>query len=351
MNKKKFHQILIRWVQGKSSDAENALIDQWYELLDDENMPAVENREIDLIADRLWGKIVSKTQVLPITETKNNIEKSHWMVWIQRSAVAAIFLTMIVGGVIFWPAKKTGEKTSYVSQLKNGLTEKINETQKPIKIKLEDGTVVLLQPGAKISYPLHFLSNRREVVMEGEIYFDVTRNVSRPFYVYHKNIVTHVLGTSFTIKSFKNKNEVEVSVRTGRVEVYENKEGVKDNRSNGVVLTPNQKVLYNEDSRQFVSSLVDLPLPVAIANEHSETSTPAPNFVFEEAPLSVVLSSLEKMYGVEIVVENEAIYNCPFSGDISQQNLYTKLDIINQVLKTSYEVLGTKILIKGRGCN
>ena len=50
------------------------------------------------------------------------------------------------------------------------------------------------------------------------------------------------------------------------------------------------------------------------------------------------------------MVENEAIYKCPFTGDISQQNLYTKLDIINKVLKTTYEVKGTKILIKGKGC-
>lgn len=354
MNRKKFHQILKRYVQGKSSDAENALVDQWYELLDDENILQMDTNEIEIIADRVWGKIASKTQVFPIAKFVNNNKKAHWIVWMQRIAVAAIFIGLMVVSVIYWTGKKTEGKISYVPQLKIGLTEeKVNNTQKPLKLELEDGSVVLLQLGAKISYPSHFLPNRREVVMDGEIYFEVTRNINRPFYVYHKNIITHVLGTSFTIKSYKNKSEVEVSVRTGRVEVYENREGGKDNynKSNGVVLTPNQKVLYNEDSRQFVASLVDSPLPVPVADEYAENSAPAPNFVFDEAPLSVVLRSLEKMYGIEIVVENEAIYNCPFSGDISQQNLYTKLDIINQVLKTSYEVLGTKILIKGRGCN
>ena len=49
MNRKKFHQILKRYVQGKSSEAENALIDQWYELLDDENMLQFDNSEIELI--------------------------------------------------------------------------------------------------------------------------------------------------------------------------------------------------------------------------------------------------------------------------------------------------------------
>lgn len=354
MNRKKFHQILKRYVQGKSSDAENALIDQWYELLDDENILQMDTSEIEVIADRVWGKIASKTQVFPIAESVYNNKKSPWIVWMQRIAVAAVFIGMIVVSVIYWPGKKTDGRISYVSHLKNDLTEeKVNDTQKPLKLKLEDGSVVILQPGAQISYPSHFLKNRREVAMEGEIYFEVTKNIARPFYVYHKNIITHVLGTSFTIKAYKYKKEVEVSVRTGRVEVYENRESKKDNdnKSNGVVLTPNQKVLYNEDSRQFVASLVDSPLPVPVTDEKSKTTASAYNFVFEEAPLSIVLRSLEKMYGIEIVVEDEAIYNCPFSGDISQQNLYTKLDIINQVLKTSYEVLGTKILIKGRGCN
>jgi hypothetical protein len=51
------------------------------------------------------------------------------------------------------------------------------------------------------------------------------------------------------------------------------------------------------------------------------------------------------------MVENESIYNCLFTGDISHQNLYTKLDIICKTLNASYEVVGTKILIHGIGCS
>lgn len=165
-------------------------------------------------------------------------------------------------------------------------------------------------------------------------------------------MVTRVLGTSFNIKMNKETRQVEVAVRTGRVEVYENKPAEKvvpSKKDNGVILLPNQKVIYDQDTRHFVSSLVDDPLPLTVELRNKKNKVES--FVFEETPLKTVLESFEKTYGIEIVVENENLYNCLFTGDVSQQNLYTRLNIICQSVQASYETEGTKILIKGSGCN
>ncbi|MEI7736743.1 MAG: DUF4974 domain-containing protein, partial [Ferruginibacter sp.] len=137
------------------------------------------------------------------------------------------------------------------------------------------------------------------------------------------------------------------------VEVYENTTQEKSRTSpknNGVILLPNQKVIYDETARQFVSSLVDRPLPV-IYNDSANQKVTAGNMAFAETPLKTVLPLLEKNYGIEIVAENEALYKCLFTGDINLQELYTKLDVICQAVGATYEVKGTKILIKGKGCN
>ncbi|RYG37284.1 MAG: FecR family protein, partial [Chitinophagaceae bacterium] len=198
-------------------------------------------------------------------------------------------------------------------------------------------------------YPAHFLPLKREVFLEGEAFFEVSKNAQRPFFVYNNNIVTHVLGTSFTVKANPLTNQVEVSVRSGKVEVYENKGNGKNvDNSNGVILLPNQKVSYNETARQFAPSLVDSPLPL-LTEENGEKPVRRTT-VFEEAPLSKVLSSLEKSYGVEIVAENQDLYNCLFTGDISQQDLFTRLEIVCQATGASYEIKGTKVLVKGKGC-
>jgi hypothetical protein len=196
------------------------------------------------------------------------------------------------------------------------------------------------------------------VYLEGEAFFEVSKNAKRPFYVYYNNLVTHVLGTSFNVKIDKLKKEVEVSVRTGRVEVSEritiSAAANTPVKSNGVVLTPNQRVIYKEETQSFEATLVDTPLPVApeTTMPHNAISRNGNNTgLFTEAPMSEIIKYLENTYGIAIEVENENIKNCHFSGDISDINLFSKLDFLCKAIGASYEIKGTKIIIRGKGCD
>lgn len=264
-----------------------------------------------------------------------------------RWAVAAAVAGLIFLSVYFITAERQAISSPAVAK---NLVTNTNTSAEPVDIKMEDGSVITLQPGSVIHYPPHFQPGKREVFLEGEAFFQVSKDPNRPFYVFNRNIVTHVLGTSFSVKVNKETKQVEVSVRTGKVEVYENDNAGKTTvkKNNGVILLPNQKVVYDETVRQFVPSLVDKPLPVASGPDHAR-QLPV-DMVFEETPLSTVLPYLEKTYGIEIVVENENLYKCLFTGDINQQDLYTRLDVVCQAIGASYEIKGTRILIKGKGC-
>ena len=247
-------------------------------------------------------------------------------------------------------ALPTAHKSKPVSELfEAGQIQKENETKDPLTMEMEDGSIIVLKPGSTLKYPRHFSSNKREVYLQGEAFFQITKNVNRPFFVYNKKLVTQVIGTSFTIKTDDENKQVEVAVRTGKVEVYEKRIQESGNKkNNGVILLPNQKVVYHEGNGQFVASLVDVPLPVANNNSLEELED---IYLYESTvPLSEVLQSLENVYGIEMIVENENLYKCLFTGDISKQNLYTKLDIICKALNASYELVGTKIIIRGKGC-
>jgi hypothetical protein len=228
-----------------------------------------------------------------------------------------------------------------------------NTSGVPLTLEMEDGSKVILQPGSRINYAQHFAADKREVYLQGEAFFEVSKNPKRPFLVYSNNIVTEVLGTSFSIKLNNKTNKIEVNVRTGRVQVFENPKLVKpgDSTDNGVILTPNQKAVYDADKRQFKTTLVDQPVPLTPANVLDNSAAAPQKFVFDQAPLLRVLTVLEKNYGIEMVVENENLYNCTFTGDVTEQSLYTKLDIITRVINATYEIKGTRILIKGKGCN
>lgn len=267
------------------------------------------------------------------------------------TAAAAILFGIICSVYVF--NVRTVKTAAPIITLQTGMEVRVNKSNLPLKLKMEDGTFISLQPGAIIHYPLHFLQDKREVILDGEAFFEVSKNPNRPFFVYNKNIVTHVLGTSFNVKVNSETKQLEVAVRSGRVEVYERidlDKSTPSNKRNGVILLPNQKVVYDENARQFIPSLVDKPQPIMIESD-GKNKLPDANMVFEETPLKTVLPWLEKTYGIEIVVENESLYKCLFTGDINKQELYTRLDIVCQATGASYDVKGTKILIKGKGCN
>ncbi len=218
----------------------------------------------------------------------------------------------------------------------------------PLSLTLEDGSSIILQPNSKIYYPAQFEKNKREVMLEGDAFFNISRNPDRPFYVFADDIVTHVLGTSFTIINDEKEKKTEVSVKTGKVEVFEKETGKV---GNGVILTPNQRVIYHK--HRFESTLVDKPLPVQEEYTNKDkplTSTDDHQFNFNDESLKNILPLLSKTYGVEIITETERLLNCHFSGDLGELDLYRQLDVICSALHSSYEIKGIKILIRGKGC-
>ena len=340
MNRQAFHQLLKKYVDGKCSAEEKQLIDQWYQLLDDHSLLPVTEADMNHIEERLWNKIQKN-----ISEQKKAPANRVRLLTIAKFAVAAITIGIIACSVYYYfPAKKhTSEFAESTTQ--KGLEFIKNETSAIKKVLLEDSSVVHLQPGASIAFPKKFAADKREVFLDGVAYFKVSKNAERPFYVYDDNIVTQVLGTSFIIKKVDNK--IEVDVLTGRVAVYENDHSNKQaEKTNGVVITPNQKVTYYTNNRQFVTALVENPVPVFTTNKKEKVI----KFSYDDALVQQVLDDLQQQYNIQIIVENDKINHCFFTGDIAEQSLYNKLDLLCQAIQANYEIRGTTIVINGKGC-
>ena len=344
MDRKEFRQLLKRYLKGTCTEEEREWVDHWYELLYDRSLPPVTAAEFDVLEGEIWagiqqqGSITQELQPAPVRRLR------PW-----RYAVAAAVVLAVVAGLYFlYPSPAPGGISYEQVRTEQGLQERVNQTTGVQTVRLEDGSTVRLQPGARIAFPARFTADRREVYLEGEAFFDVQRHPGRPFFVYNGRLVTQVLGTSFDVKVDRHTGEVTVSVSSGRVAVYEHGEkGTRGKKSNGVIVTPNQKVVYKIDSRLFETALVDEPQPIAVPRRDSVA---APSFAFEEAPLSAVLEAMEHVYGIEVMAENEKLYDCSFTGDLTRQPLYTKLEIICQSIGAAYEIKGTRILVKGRGC-
>jgi transmembrane sensor len=348
MNRIDFKQLLKRYVAGTSNEQEKALIDQWYDLLYNDNIKALTNEELDIVEQQMWNKIEEEAN---FTKHVQKISSQSRRLFILKLTAAAAILVMATVGIYYTFSEKQVSLASKYGKEKDNLTEVQNTTTFVKSIQLDDGSIIRLQPLTKFAYPAHFAGDKREVYLEGEAFFEVTKNASKPFLVHSGNILTQVLGTSFTIKPTKENNQIEVSVKTGKVAVFEDTKQVSLNneqqKNNGTIITPNQKVVYNSKVRNFATALVEMPEPVVSSEDSAVVSN---SFVFDDVPLVKVLENISKTYSIEVLVENENIYKCTFTGNITSQSIYDKLALICQSTNNIYEIKGTKILIKGKGC-
>ncbi|MFT3746890.1 MAG: FecR family protein [Agriterribacter sp.] len=203
--------------------------------------------------------------------------------------------------------------------------------------------------------PGHFEQHKREVYLEGEAFFRVTKNIQQPFYVYCSQIATHVTGTTFNVKEDKVLKQIEVAVHSGRVEVYKVDERKKQINT-ATILVPNHRAIYTTNSdKEPVTTLIDVP--VLLNNKYNDQDSvdyyynSGKYFDFKYTSILDIINTLEKAYGISIEVTNKRLYNCHFSGDLSDKGLYEKLDLINKALNTTYEIHDTIVVISGSGCD
>lgn len=283
----------------------------------------------------------STKEILPVIGQRS----SRWK-WI---AAASVLLVVFLSYFIL---NNNTNKKSFASLVPGTSISKTNPGPAALAVKLADGSIVTLSPKSTLHYAKEFTGDKREVYLEGEAFFEVAKNQQQPFLVYCNTIVTRVLGTSFNINTSRETGDIEVSVHTGKVQVYENK-NLTGGKPAGVavIVTPNQKAIYKKDSHIFETSLVGQPQPIENETAGYNGNKKHPDFIFEQEKLLNVFEQIEKTYGIEIVPENTAINDCIFTGDVSANDLYTKLKIICLTVNASYEINGTRILIKGKGCN
>lgn len=354
MQKEEFVRLLTKYNQGQCTDAEIRLIDRWYDHLGTDAPFALSDDERQNLKKRLWQKIDSQTSDDSEIATIPG-EKVIRMPLFRRWIAAAAVIVLIGFGSLFYFRTQSvlpgAENRKTVAE--NGYVERTNHTGQPQIITLNDGSIIHLQPHSTIRYATQPHPGKRETWLTGKAFFRVQKDASRPFLVYSNNIVTRVLGTSFWVTAPTHARTVEVAVHTGKVAVFKTDrqstakpEEVEVTATSGVVLTPNQKVTLFVEENRLNRGLIDYPEPI----RNPVRPEPA-TFAFDDSPLPEVLKQLENRYGIEMEIGNAVLADCRFTGNITKQPLYTKLELICQSINARYEVQGNRILINGTGCN
>ena len=272
--------------------------------------------------------------------------KALWRIqWIQVAASIILVLGLAFLYYQLVIVSQVYENNVAEVQHRNEWKEVVNSTFKPQLVVLPDRSTVVLQPNSKIGYSVNFERDKREVVLSGEAFFEVESNPKMPFLVHANELVTKVLGTSFTIKSFSSDKQVQVDVKTGKVAICAKnnpkiKQFINESSLVGVVLVQNEKAEFNRSDDKITK------IYEAIAYHKNIKKV----FEFEDVPIKKVFDIIEKEYQVEIDVDEKMIENCTLTASLDNQHLFSKLDIICRVIQARYESIDGKIIVYAQKC-
>ena len=317
MTQKEFNDILKKYLEGTCTQEEEREIEEWYSAQKFESLN-MGSEEIVSVEKKIWAEIIQKS----------SLKKKRFTIIKKIGITSAAACILLFAGIWIKTLLKPVPETKIAAFVKQKLT-------------LPDGSEVVLEDNAQVIYDKQFNKTHRNVTLTGSAFFEVKPDKTKPFIISSGDLVTEVVGTSFGISQNSELNTVEVTVVTGEVTVYNpgNKKQTK------TVLTPNQKVVYNQLFKNLNRTLVESPQP--LADKVFEES----KFVFENTSLKEVASTFKQVYGIDFKINDKKIEDCRVNADLENLPMFTKLDLICRSLEASYTIDGTTVFINGEGCN
>lgn len=201
---------------------------------------------------------------------------------------------------------------------------------KTFKLKLSDGSSVVLNSGSKLKYPVYFSDpKQRRVYLEGEAYFEVVTNPKQPFVVETNNISVRALGTGFNVTSYPNDGQCCAVLLHGKVEVEDTK-----GQNEKVVLIPNQAANYKDHQLTFEN--VDASKYVSWVNGE---------LWFYNDAMPVVFNKLERKFDVKIVSDYNGLDDIVLSAKFSKESIGDILKTLKTYKDFNYTITNKTIYI------
>lgn len=203
-------------------------------------------------------------------------------------------------------------------------------------IELPDGTSVTLNHYSSLSYPERFSSDNREVkLINGEAYFEVSKDKEHPFIVQTEAIDVQVLGTHFNINAYRNNPEVTTTLLTGSVAVS------NKSNSNRLVLKPNEVAIYNKVEMTFTSKELE--------NAKNEVTWRDGEFIFDKLPLQDIACQLSNSFGTTIHIADTALRNYRITARFRNgESLETILTVLHKAGYFNYSQNNKQFIITAK---
>ncbi|EHQ27883.1 FecR family protein [Mucilaginibacter paludis] len=315
MDSSELKNLIDRYLKNDVTEKERELLDAWYKSYDDihQQLPAAKEQQLK---SEIYSFVKERIDTRPPKARELNV--------LRYAAVAAVAIVLLVAGLFVRRDNWQEQKTAFTIFKTN--------TGQVKKLELPDGSIVWLNAMSRVRISEGFekKATRNVYLDEGEAFFEVKRNPSRPFLVITNSITTRVLGTSFDVKAYKRLNYASVTLRTGHV-------AVTDRQGKMALLLPNQRATYliNEHTYRLSSYNGEK------SKNWVEGRTVLSNASFQELALVV-----ENIYGVKLTSNNKLTNTYKYNIVISQQHAVDEtLKLICSIHKNNYRRKNNDITI------
>jgi transmembrane sensor len=386
-------ELAERFLAGTATEKEIALLHEWYDTADKEEIELVftpEPETAEAVGNRLFGGLQ-----LVIQEERR--ETRHRRIVLARRwiAAASVIFVVVFAGSYFWHADQNSKPGRGVAQVvkprtdlppgsnkarlwlgdgsvidladaKNGTIKheagariekkdgqliygfsqqaeasEMNTIQTPrggqYEVIMADGTKVWLNSASSMSYPTTFTGKNRQVTLKGEAYFEVAEDKNKPFKVSVGDVQVEVLGTHFDVMAYEDENAINTTLLAGEVRVTSTASASRALAGSASrVLAAGQEASMDRSSGSLSVNEVDADESIAWKNGF---------FDFKGVSIETVMRQLARWYDVD--VEYEGKTDKHFRGTISRsENVSAVFKMLELTGEVHFSTEGKKIIVK-----
>lgn len=320
--------IINKYLTGQCSEEEVVEVNAWMKESEENARQLFRMEEIyhlgkfNQYADRQQMARAEKQLYKKLDEEKrkqNKILRMHR--WMKYAAMIAVIL-VIGGGSGYWLYQNGNNQHMMVAVANEGIVK---------EIILPDGTKVWLNNSATLKYPREFSEKARNVYLDGEAYFEVTKNRHKPFTVQSDAMRVRVLGTTFNFKCDKNYRIAEVTLIEGEIEVKGNKE------EGQIILAPGQRAELNKNNGRLTVKQVNAKMD-AVWHDNL--------IPFQKADIFTISKALERFYDIKIILSPDMRADKTYSGVLKKKStIESVLKSLQNSISIDYKIVGNNIFI------
>lgn len=326
-NNESIHLLILRLFSGEADVSEKNQIAEWLELSPENKKLYVDLREIWL-STGLQNNADQYNLDKAIQQFRENIHKGDYnrnrglrLIQIARKYAAILILVLALPLSYYFGTAK------FAKQSMTTVTCALGDKS---FIVLPDSSKVWLNAGSKLSFNSDFRNEGRNVILEGEAYFSVTKDKEHPFRVKTTEIEMTVLGTQFNVKAYPEDKTISTTLVEGSLQISSPNEIL--------FIEPDQKMVFNKKTKKMK---LDNQIDVA-----SDIDWKSGRLNFRNESLEELVPKLERWFDVDIVFADEQVKHRRFTGILERESILEVVSYFDLSKYVACTIQRNKIIIK-----